>query len=95
MAQYTVDSDQLVATVGTAQGQIDSVQNAASDLTTTLGALEGSWTGQASVAFQDSVVEWRGVQSAVETAAFNLNQALSMAADHYGSTENDVIRMFS
>ncbi|MGO1544537.1 MAG: WXG100 family type VII secretion target [Gulosibacter sp.] len=95
MAKFTVDSDQMATTMATAYTEIDAVQTHTTQLTNTLITLESSWQGQASVAFQQVVEQWRGTQTQVEEAIANVNQALGAAADHYGNTEGDVIRLFA
>ena len=93
--QYTVDSEALSTATSTAFVQIEDVQLAAANLTTTLTGIETSWTGQASVAFQSSLEEWRGAQTVVEEAIRSLSGALGVAAEHYGVAEQDVLTMFS
>ncbi|WP_026937269.1 WXG100 family type VII secretion target [Gulosibacter molinativorax] len=95
MAKFTVDSDFMATTMATAYSDIDAVQTHTSQLTTTLTTLESSWSGQASVAFQGAVEQWRGAQSQVEEAIQSINQALGAAADYYGTTESDIIRLFA
>lgn len=95
MAKFTVDSDLMSSAMSTAYTEIDAVQTHAAQLTSTLIALEASWQGQASVAFQQVVEQWRGTQAQVEQSIANINQALGSAATHYGNTEGDVIRLFA
>ncbi len=95
MAKFTVDSDQLQSAVGAVRSEIDAVQTHSNQLTTQLNNLEVSWQGQASAAFQSVVEQWRATQKQVEDAINNINTALSSAANYYGTTEQDVIRMFS
>lgn len=95
MAKFTVDSDLMSSTMATAYTEIDAVQTHTQQLTTILTTLESSWQGQASIAFQGVVEQWRGTQTQVETAIANVNQALGAAAEHYGTTEGDIIRLFA
>lgn len=95
MAKFTVDSDQLQSAVGAVRGEIDAVQSHSNQLTTQLNNLEASWQGQASAAFQGVVEQWRATQKQVEATIESINSALSSAANYYGSTEQDVVRMFS
>lgn len=95
MAQYRVDSDELNSAMGAAHTQIEQVRSAATQLTTTLTALESSWTGSGSAAFQSALQEWRSAQLMTEDAINSINQALGLAADHYGSAEANVTRMFA
>ncbi|NLT25833.1 MAG: WXG100 family type VII secretion target [Microbacteriaceae bacterium] len=93
--KYTVDSDALATATSTALLQIEDVQLAAGNLSTTLVSLESSWSGQASIAFQSSLDEWRGAQVVVEDAIRSLSTALGLAAEHYGVAEQDVLTLFS
>lgn len=95
MARFTVDSDQLNATMAAAYTEIQAVETHTSQLTTQLTTMESAWQGQASVQFQHCVEKWRGTQAQVEAAISELNNALGAAASHYGTTENDVIRLFT
>ena len=93
--KYTVDSDALSTATATAFVQIDDVQLAAASLTTTLTDLEAAWTGQAALAFQSALDEWRGAQVIVEEAVRSLSTGLGLAAEHYGVAESDVLQLFS
>ncbi|KAB1643118.1 WXG100 family type VII secretion target [Gulosibacter chungangensis] len=95
MAKFTVDSDLMSSTMSTAYTEIDAVQTHSAQLTTTLNTLESSWQGQGSLAFLNAVEQWRGVQTQVEEAIQQINTALGAAAEHYGTTEGDVIRLFA
>ena len=95
MAQFQVDSDEMAAAVASARTEIDLVTTHSSQLTAVLAALQSVWTGQASSAFQTAVDDWYAAQTQVETAIANLNQALSVASDHYSVTEADVLSLFS
>lgn len=95
MAKFTVDSDLIQGAVSSVQTDIETVRNAANQLTTNLTNLQGSWQGQAQSTFQGVVDQWKSAQGQVEAAIESLNQALSSAGMHYGNTESDVIRLFT
>lgn len=95
MVSYSVDSDQLQSAVALAQGRIESVRSASTQLTGGLSSVQTAWSGQASTAFIDAVERWRVTQAQVEESAAELNRALSTAAEQYGSTESNVLRMFA
>ena len=59
-----------------------------------LTGLQGSWSGQASSAFQAAVHDWRATQQHVEQSLAGLNQALGAAALHYGDVEAANARLF-
>lgn len=95
MAKFTVDSEVMSSTMASAYTEIEAVQTHTSQLTATLATLEASWQGQASIAFQGTVEQWRSAQTQVEAAIANINQSLGAAASHYGATEGDVLRLFA
>ena len=95
MAKFTVDSDLIQSAVATVQADIESVRTTVSQLTTHLAGLQGSWQGQAQLSFQGVVDNWKSTQGQVEAGIESINQGLSSAGQHYGNTENDVIRLFT
>ncbi len=74
---------------------MDSVRAEVAGLMARLNALESSWSGGASAAFQQAVQQWRATQQQVEQVMGSINQALGVAASSYGNVEQDVQRMFA
>lgn len=95
MAQLRVDSDQILAAVGSTQASIERVRSENAGLTANLVNLQTGWTGTASLSFQDVLQGWRAVQLQVEEHIAQINAALAAAGNIYGNTENDVTRMFA
>lgn len=95
MAQIRVDSDILLAAVSSTQAAIERVRAENSSLTANLVNLQNTWTGSASISFQDLVTQWRAVQLQVEEHIGQLNTALAAAGNTYGTTEQDVTRLFA
>ena len=94
MAQLRVDSDQITAAVGQTQASIERVRTENAGLTANLTNLQNSWTGDASISFQDVLLQWRSLATQVEEQIGRINHALGIAGTTYGSTETDVRRMF-
>lgn len=95
MAQIRVDSDILLTAVSSTNASIERVRTENQTLTSNLVNLQSSWTGAASMSFQDVVQQWRAVQVQVEEHLGQINAALAAAGNSYGSTETDVTRMFA
>lgn len=95
MAQLRVDSDQILAAVGSTQAAIERVRTENAGLTANLVQLQGSWSGTASISFQDLLQRWRAVQLQVEEQIAAINNGLAAAGNTYGATEHDVTRLFT
>lgn len=95
MPIYSVDSEQMAAAVGAAYTEIEQVRVHAASLLAHLTGLQSSWQGEASTAFQGVVERWRATQVQVEEAISEVNRGLGLAAEHYGSAEQDIQRMFA
>jgi len=95
MVAFRVDSEHMGQALAGAQSSLERVRVEASGLTTQLTGLEGSWQGDAAVAFQDLVQRWRATQAHVEESAASINAALSSAAQSYGATESEVRGLFA
>lgn len=95
MAQLRVDSDQILAAVSSTQASIERVRTENAGLTANLVQLQHSWSGSASISFQDVLQRWRAVQLQVEEQIGVINNALAAAGNSYGTTEHDVTRLFS
>ena len=94
MTRYTVDSDEVAsaasaigATVGRLQGEVNALHGQ-------LGALQGTWTGQAAVAFQGVVQQLRTTQTNLEQVLASIDRALRTAAQQYADIELANARLF-
>jgi len=94
MTRYQVDSEQVAAATQGVQGTITRIQSEVASLLAQLQGLQGSWSGQASTAFQAAVADWRATQLQVEQSLTGLNQALGSAASHYAEAELANARLF-
>ena len=95
MSQYQVDSEAVSASASSIRSTIDRIQADVTAMHSQLTSLEGSWSGQAAVAFQAVVTDWRGTQTRVEESLASITQALSAAAQTYADVEMQNVRMFS
>jgi early secretory antigenic target protein ESAT-6 len=94
MTSYHVDAEQVSAATQTVQGTIGRIQSEVSGLLGQLTGLQSSWSGQASVAFQGAVADWRATQLQVEQSLAGLNRALGIAASQYADAEQSNARLF-
>ena len=94
MTTYHVDSDAVRQATDHATATISRVQADMQQLTSHLQALQGSWSGQASNAFQSVLGEWRNTQVAVENQLVQITQSLGFAAQHYAEMEAENARLF-
>lgn len=87
MTSYQIDSDALNAASSSIHGTMGRVTAEVSGLMAQLTALQSSWTGRASAAFQTTIADWRAVQQRVEETMTAINQALARAAEQYSAVE--------
>jgi early secretory antigenic target protein ESAT-6 len=95
MSQYQVDSEAVSAGASSIRSTIDRIQADVAAMHGQLTSLEGSWSGQAAVAFQAVVADWRSTQSRVEESLASITQALALAAQTYADVELQNTRMFT
>jgi 6 kDa early secretory antigenic target len=95
MTRYQVDSEAVISTTAAVRGSISRIQAEVQGLHGQLTNLEGSWTGQASAAFQGLVSEWRATQIRVEENLAGINLALGQAGQHYAEIEASNARLFA
>ncbi len=95
MTRFEVDSDAVTAATSTARAAVERIQAEVSGLHGQLTALQGSWTGQASNAFQSVVADWKAVQERVEQSLAGISHALGQAATQYAEIELSNARLFA
>lgn len=95
MSRYVVDADAIHGAHISVRGTAGRVQSEVSAMHSQLLALQDSWSGQASVAFQGLLQEWRAVQLRVEESLANINEALAHAGRQYDEVEQGNTRMFA
>jgi len=94
MTAFSVDSDQVLSATSAVRGTMDRVHADTAAMLGLLTQLQASWTGQASVAFQDVVDQWRAAQRQVEDALGAINAALSTAGTRYAEAEAATLGLF-
>ena len=94
MTRYTVDSEAVAGAAGAISATVGRLQAEAGSLHAQLDALQGSWSGQAAVAFQGVVAEWRTAQAGLEQALAGIDRALRTASQQYAEIELANARLF-
>lgn len=87
MSVYTVDTDALLITNVAARGTIERLRSESQALKTQLTQLQSSWTGAASVAFQNCGEQWAAAQLHVEQVLESIGNALGSAANQYSEAD--------
>ena len=95
MTRYQVDSEAVTAATSSARASVGRIQAEVSGLHNQLTSLQGSWTGQASSAFQVVVSDWKAVQERVEQSLSSISHALGQAAQQYAEIEASNARLFT
>lgn len=94
MARYQVDSEAVLAVTAAARTSIGRIQAEVDGLHGHLVNLQGSWTGQASAAFQGVVSEWKATEQRVGEVLTAMSEALGRAGQHYADIELHNARLF-
>ncbi|WP_413316713.1 WXG100 family type VII secretion target [Agrococcus sp. 1P02AA] len=95
MTRYIVDADAIHGAHIAVRGTASRVQAEVAAMHSHLQALQDSWSGQASAAFQGVVQEWRATQLRVEESLAAINEALAHAGRQYDEVEQGNLRMFA
>ncbi len=94
MTRFQVDSEAVATATSAVRASADRIQGEVSGLLGQLTALQGSWTGQASVGFQAVVGDWRATQARVEESLALISAALGQAGNAYAKVEAANARLF-
>lgn len=94
MAVFSVDSDAVLAATAGVRGTIERLQAESGAMMAQLTALQGSWTGSASVAFQTVTDQWRATQQQVEDTLAGISVALAAAGRQYADAELATTSLF-
>lgn len=95
MSRYVVDADAIRGAHIGVRGTASRVQSEVASMHGQLQALQDSWSGQASVAFQGLVQDWRATQLRVEESLASINEALAAAGRQYDEVEQGNTRLFA
>lgn len=94
MTQYQVDSDAVLSAESALRASAARIQGEVSGMLGQLVALQSSWTGQASTAFQSVVSDWRNTQHLVEQSLAGITHALGRAGQQYAEAEQANASLF-
>jgi len=94
MTQYTVDSEAVASATASARSSVSHIQLEVETLHRQLSALQSSWTGPASAAFQVVVDDWRVTQARVEQSLAAITVALAQAGQQYADVEASNAALF-
>jgi 6 kDa early secretory antigenic target len=94
MAQFQVDSDQVMAANAQINATISRLQSEVQNLHGQLQSLQGSWRGAAAESFQALASRWRTTAGAVDAQLAEIGVALSLAANQYQDIEYANQRLF-
>ncbi|MDO5746520.1 MAG: WXG100 family type VII secretion target [Actinomycetaceae bacterium] len=95
MAQFNVDSQLVQQASATTKTIGDQIRADVATMMAHLHQLSSSWTGTASVAFQDCATQWKAAQAQVDNSLDSISAALACAADTYEQAETQTANMFS
>ncbi|NQX04290.1 WXG100 family type VII secretion target [Rathayibacter sp. VKM Ac-2856] len=95
MTHFQTDVDAMTTATGSLQGYSERIRAEVAGLLGLLTSLEGSWTGQASTAFQGVVGLWRTTQGQVDDGLESIGVALGAASRQYAETEEANARLFA
>jgi len=95
MTRFQVDSEAVAQTTAQVQAASGRIQAEVSGMHARLLELQGSWSGQASVAFQGVVTDWTATQRRVEESLGAIAQALAQAGRTYAEVEEQNARLFT
>ncbi|MDC4232223.1 WXG100 family type VII secretion target [Actinomyces sp. B33] len=95
MAMYMVDSDQVAVVAARTAATADRIRVEVQAMLAELLALQGSWTGAASLSFQECVSQWRATQVQVETALEAIGSQMGLAANAYAEAEARSVSLFA
>lgn len=83
MSVYTVDTGAMDVTTGRAKATVERLRAESQTLKAELVQLQSTWSGSASVAFQECGEQWAAAQMQVEQVLESIGTALAAAANQY------------
>lgn len=95
MARFVVDSDVIASKTAEARASMDRISTEVTGMTSSLQDLQSSWTGAASLNFQEVLTHWRSTQKQVEESIAEINTALTSAGTNYADTEASNASLFA
>lgn len=95
MTRFQVDSEAVAQATAQVQAAVGRIQGEVAGLHSRLVELQGSWSGEAAVAFQGVVSDWTSTQRRVEESLATINQGLAQAGRTYAEVEAANARLFA
>ena len=93
--KFSVDSAAVGDAAIVARNSASVIRGEVTAMMGHLLALQGVWTGAASVAFEGLAQRWQATQAQVETALDQISLALDATSATYAEAETQSTRMFS
>jgi WXG100 family type VII secretion target len=94
MTRFQVDSEAVVSATSAIRAASGRIQGEVGGLLAQLTALQGTWTGQASIGFQSVIGDWKATQARVEESLALISTALGQAGQSYAEVEAANARLF-
>ena len=94
MTKYQVDSEAVLGAEGAVRASAARIQAEVNGMLSQLVNLQGSWTGQASAAFQGVVGDWRNTQQHVDQSLGGILQSLGRVGQQYADAEQAALSSF-
>lgn len=94
MTRFQVDSDAVLGAHQNMRACGERIRGEVAAMLGHLGALQASWQGQASAAFQAAMTDWRMLQQQVDEHLTALNTALGAAGQQYAEAEHANTHLF-
>lgn len=94
MSVFTVDTDAVQGAQSGTYATMERLQTESTALMAQLNSLSSSWTGDASMAFQECSEQWRAAQMHVEQVLASISRALASTASNYIDAEVVSAKLF-
>lgn len=95
MAQYHVDSAEIMQASAATNAVAEQLRSNAASMLAQIQGLQTSWHGAGANAFADCATRWHHAQIQMEQALDSIALALQQASTHYEQTEAAITGMFS
>ncbi|MBS0024432.1 WXG100 family type VII secretion target [Microbacterium paraoxydans] len=94
MTVFTVDTDAVHAAHAATRATMERLRAESSTLMAQLRALQSSWAGAASTAFQGCAEQWQGAQLHVEQVLDGIGTSLGSVATQYADADQYSASLF-
>jgi WXG100 family type VII secretion target len=94
MSQIMVVTESVQSAGQRIQALSQEIETLIGQCQSTALSVQSEWTGQASAAFENAMVEWRTAAGNIQMAAANIGRATQAAGGNYAETEAANTSMF-